>query len=70
MGWFVLILVLLALAFGVFWAVVKTVLFIVLTVIFTVMALGAIAYFALRHTARRAIAETPTTAGSSPRNAR
>ena len=55
MGWFVLILVLLALAFGVFWAVVKTVLFIVLTVIFTVMALGAIAYFALRHTARRAM---------------
>ncbi len=53
MGWLVLILVLIALAFGVLGAVVKAVAFIVLTVVFTVLALGAIAYFALKHSARR-----------------
>jgi hypothetical protein len=53
MGWLILILVLVALAFGVLGAVVKAVAFIVLTVIFTVLALGAIAYFALKHSTRR-----------------
>ena len=57
MGWFILLLVLVALAFGVFWAVVKTVVFIILTVTFTVLALGAIAYFALRHSAKRMMRE-------------
>jgi hypothetical protein len=53
MGWFVLILVLIALAFGILGAVVKAVAFIVLTAIFTVLALGAIAYFAVKHSAKR-----------------
>jgi hypothetical protein len=52
-GWFILILVLIAIAFGVLGAVVKAVAFIVLTIIFTLIALGAIAYFAVRHQARR-----------------
>ena len=53
MGWFVLILVLIAIAFGILGAVVKTVAFIVLTIIFTLLALGAIAYFTIKHQARR-----------------
>ena len=53
MGWFVLILVLIAIAFGILGAVVKAVAFIVLTIIFTLLALGAIAYFAVKHQARR-----------------
>jgi hypothetical protein len=53
MGWLVLILVLIALAFGVLGAVVKAVAFIVLTAVFTLLALGAIVYFALKHSARR-----------------
>jgi hypothetical protein len=52
-GWFILILVLIAIAFGVLGAVVKAVAFIVLTIIFTLIALGAIAYFAVKHQARR-----------------
>ena len=53
MGWFILILVLIAIALGILGAVVKAVAFIVLTVIFTMLALGAIAYFAVKHQARR-----------------
>jgi hypothetical protein len=53
MGWFVLILVLIAVALGILGAVVKTVAFIVLTIVFTLLALGAIAYFTIRHQARR-----------------
>jgi hypothetical protein len=53
MGWFILILVLIAIAFGILGAVVKAVAFIVLTIIFTLIALGAIAYFAVKHQARR-----------------
>ena len=53
MGWLILILVLIAIAFGILGAVVKAVAFIVLTIIFTLIALGAIAYFAIRHQARR-----------------
>ena len=53
MGWFVLILVLIAIAFGVLGAVVKAVAFIILTILFTLLALGAIAYFAVKHQARR-----------------
>jgi hypothetical protein len=53
MGWFILILVLIAIALGILGAVLKAVAFIVLTIIFTLMALGAIAYFAVRHQARR-----------------
>jgi hypothetical protein len=53
MGWFILILVLVAIALGILGAVLKAVAFIVLTIIFTLMALGAIAYFAVKHQARR-----------------
>ena len=53
MGWFVLILVLIAIAFGILGAVVKAVAFVVLTIIFTMLALGAIAYFTIKHQARR-----------------
>jgi hypothetical protein len=53
MGWFVLILVLIAIAFGILGAVIKAVAFIVLTIIFTLLALGAIGYFAVKHQARR-----------------
>ena len=53
MGWFVLILVLIAIALGILGTVVKTVAIVVLTVIFSILALGAIAYFTIRHRARR-----------------
>jgi hypothetical protein len=53
MGWLVLILVLIAIAFGILGAVIKAVAFVVLTVIFTVLALGAIAYFTIKHQARK-----------------
>ena len=53
MGWVILILVLIAVALGILGAVVKAVAFIVLTIIFTLLALGAIAYFAVKHQARR-----------------
>jgi len=53
MGWLILILVLIAVALGILGAVVKAVAFIVLTIIFTVLALGAIAYFAVKHQTRR-----------------
>jgi peptidoglycan/LPS O-acetylase OafA/YrhL len=53
MGWFILILVLIAIAFGILGAVVKAVAFIVLTIVFTLIALGAITYFVVKHQARR-----------------
>ena len=53
MGWFVLILVLIAIALGILGTVVKTVAIVVLTIIFSVLALGAIAYFTIRYRARR-----------------
>jgi hypothetical protein len=53
MGWLILILVLIAVALGILGAVIKAVAIIVLTIIFTMIALGAIAYYAVRHQARR-----------------
>jgi hypothetical protein len=53
MRWFIVVLVLVAIAFGILGAVLKAVAFIVLTVIFTLIALGAIAYFGLKHQAKR-----------------
>lgn len=58
MGWFILILVLVAVALGILGAVVKAVAFIVLTIIFTMLALGAIAYYAVKHQARRFMDDT------------
>ena len=53
MRMFILILVLVALAFGILGAVLKAVAFIVLTIVFTLIALGTIAYFAVKQRARR-----------------
>jgi Flp pilus assembly protein TadB len=53
MGWFVLFLVLVAVAFGVLGAVIKATVFIVLTILFTLVALTLIAVFAFRHQANR-----------------
>ena len=58
MGWLILILVLIAVALGILGAVIKAVAFIVLTIIFTMLALGAIAYYAVRHQARRFMDDT------------
>jgi Flp pilus assembly protein TadB len=53
MGWLLLFLVLVAVAFGVLGVVIKATVIIVLTVLFTIAALIAIAIFALRHQANR-----------------
>ena len=53
MGWVLLFLVLIAAAFGVLGAVVKATVFIVLTIIMTVLVLGFIAYLLLRRQTRR-----------------
>ena len=53
MGWLILILVLIAVALGILGVVIKAVAIIVLTIIFTMIALGAIAYYVVRHQARR-----------------
>jgi len=53
MGWVLLFLVLIAMAFGVLGAVVKATVFIILTVVMTVIVFGYIAYLLLRRQARR-----------------
>jgi len=53
MGWVLLFLVLIAAAFGVLGAVVKATVFLVLTIIMTVLVLAFIAYLLLRRQARR-----------------
>ena len=53
MGWFILFLVLVAVAFGVLGAVIKATVILVLTILFTIAALMAIAVFAFRHQANR-----------------
>jgi hypothetical protein len=53
MAWFILIVVLLAAAFGVLGAVIKATAFIVLTILLTIAALGAIAVYAFRAQLRR-----------------
>jgi hypothetical protein len=63
MGWFILILVLIAVAFGILGAVIEAVAFVVLTIIFTVLALGTIAYFLIRHKARRLLKDVQETDG-------
>jgi Flp pilus assembly protein TadB len=52
-GWVLLFLVLVAMAFGVLGAVVKATVFIILTVVMTVIVFGYIAYLLLRRQARR-----------------
>jgi hypothetical protein len=53
MAWLILILVLLAAAFGVLVAVVKAVAFIVLTILVTIAALVAIAWYSFKSQIRR-----------------
>jgi hypothetical protein len=53
MGWLILILVLLAAAFGVLVAVVKAVAFIVLTILLTIAALVAIVWYSFKAQIRR-----------------
>lgn len=66
MRWLVLILVLIAIAFGILVAVIKAVAFVVLTIIFTLLALGAIAYFAIKHQARRFMNDANNGRGQLP----
>lgn len=61
MGWLILILVLIAVALGILVAVVKAVAFIVLTILFTIMALGAIVYFVVKRQTRRFMNDAGTT---------
>ena len=53
MGWLILILVLLAAAFGVLVTVVKAVAFIVLTILLTIVALVAIVWYSFKAQIRR-----------------
>jgi hypothetical protein len=53
MAWFLLILVLLAAAFGVLGAVIKATAFLVLTILLTFVVLGAIAWYGIRSQVRR-----------------
>ena len=53
MGWLLLILVLLAAAFGVLGAVLKAAVFLILTITLTVVALAAVAYYYGRHRLRQ-----------------
>lgn len=53
MAWVLLLLVLIAAAFGVLGAVVKATIFIVLTIVSVTLILGMIAYYLLRQQARR-----------------
>ena len=53
MGWLILILVLLAAAFGVLGAVLKAAAFVVLTVVLSVVVLATIGWYVVKHQARR-----------------
>ena len=53
MIWLILILLVLAAIFGVLGLVVKTVAFVVLTIALTVVVLVAVAWYAIKHQARR-----------------
>ena len=53
MGWVILLLVLLAAAFGVLVAVVKAVAFIVLTILLTITALVAVVWYSFKAQIRR-----------------
>ena len=53
MGWFLLVLVLIALAFGVLGVVIKATVVIVLTILFTIAALVMLAVLAFRYQANR-----------------
>jgi hypothetical protein len=52
-AWFLLILVLLAAAFGILGAVIKATAFLVLTILLTLAVLGAVAWYGIRSQVRR-----------------
>jgi len=54
-GWLILILVLLAAAFGVLGAVLEAVVFVVLTVVLSVVLLITIGWYVLKHQARKLV---------------
>jgi hypothetical protein len=53
MGWILLLLILIAAAFGVLGLVVKATMFIVLTIVMTAIILGYVAYLIVKRQARR-----------------
>ncbi len=53
MGWLLLILVLIAAAFGVLGAVIKATVFVVLTIIFVVLTFAVIAYLVFKQQAQK-----------------
>jgi peptidoglycan/LPS O-acetylase OafA/YrhL len=53
MGWLILFLVLIAAAFGVLGAVIKTAAFLVLTILVTLVALAAIAWYGFKWQVRK-----------------
>jgi peptidoglycan/LPS O-acetylase OafA/YrhL len=53
MGWLILILVLLAAAFGILGAVLKAAAFVVLTVVLSVVLLATLGWYVVKHQARR-----------------
>lgn len=53
MAWLLLLIVLLAAAFGILGAVVKVTAFLVLTILLTVAVLGAVAWYAVKAQVRR-----------------
>ena len=53
MGWAILILVLLAAAFGILGAVLKAAAFIVLTVLLSIVLLATVGWYVVKHQARR-----------------
>jgi peptidoglycan/LPS O-acetylase OafA/YrhL len=65
MGWILLILVLLAAAFGILGAVVKAVAFLVLTIVLTVVTLSILVWWLVRRQARRFVAEFDARIGTS-----
>ena len=57
MGWAILILVLLAAAFGILGAVLKAAAFIVLTVLLSIVLLAAVGWYVVKHQARRLMSD-------------
>jgi hypothetical protein len=64
MAWVLLILILLAAAFGVLGAVIKVTAFLVLTILLTIAVLGAVAWYGLKAQLRRWQHETTAGGGS------
>jgi len=63
MGWLLLILVLLAAAFGILGAVLKAVVFVVLTLVLTVVVLSMLAWWLVKRQARRFVREFDARSG-------